>query len=75
MTEHERRNQEVRKQFIKEAMKEAFKEYVNEKAQQFGKWSIRTLAVILFASLIYFILSMNGWQRIPTPHQGIEIHD
>ena len=62
--------EEERKKFIKEAMKEAFKEYVNEKAQQFGRWSIRTLAFMALAALIFFILNVNGWQHIPQVEAG-----
>lgn len=69
----ERRDQEERKKFIKDAMKEAFKEYLDEKTRQFGKWSLRTIAILALAALVYFILSMNGWQHVPVPAHATEI--
>ena len=62
----ERRNMEERKRFIKDAMKEAFKEYLEEKTSQFGKWSLRTIFAAVLVALIYFVLTMNGWQHIPS---------
>ena len=62
----ERRNMEERKRFIKDAMKEAFKEYLEEKTTQFGKWSLRTIFAAVLVALIYFVLTMNGWQHIPS---------
>lgn len=71
---NDRRDQDERKKFIKEAMKEAFKEYVDEKVRQFGKWSLRTIAVAVLAALLYFILSINGWQHVPPAAHGTEFH-
>ena len=74
----ERRNMEERKKFIKDAMKEAFKEYLEEKTTQFGKWSMRTIFAAVFSSvlvaLIYFVLTINGWQHIPAVAHGSELH-
>ena len=42
---NDRRDQEERNKFIKDAMKEAFKEYLDENTQQFGKWSIRAISI------------------------------
>ena len=70
----ERRNMEERKRFIKDAMKEAFKEYLEEKTSQFGKWSLRTIFAAVLVALIYFVLTINGWQHVPAVAHGSEIH-
>jgi len=68
----DRRDAQDRKQFIKDAMKEAFKEYLEEKTTQFGRWSMRTIAAALVVALIYFVLSINGWQHVPVTAHGSE---
>jgi hypothetical protein len=74
MPDHEeRRDMQERKKFIKEAFKEALKEYMDEKTQQFGKWSIRTLFAALVVALLYFVLAINGWQHIPATSHPAEI--
>ncbi len=65
---------EDRKKFIKEALKEAFKEYMDEKIQSFGKWSLRTLAAAIIMALLYFLLTINGWQHIPSSTSAHEVH-
>lgn len=47
----------------KDALKEALKEWLDDKFASFGKWSFGTLAAVGLASLVYFILLMNGWHR------------
>lgn len=68
----ERRNMEERKRFIKDATKEAFKEYLEEKTSQFGKWSLRTIFAAVLVALIYFVLTINGWQHVPAISHGSE---
>ena len=70
----ERRNMEDRKKFIKDAMKEAFKEYLEEKTAQFGKWSLRTIFAAVLVALIYFVLTINGWQHVPAVAHVSELH-
>lgn len=70
----DRRHQDDHKKFIKDAMKEAFKEYLDEKTRQFGKWSLRAISAAAVAALIYFILSVNGWQHVPTAAHVTGIH-
>lgn len=47
----------------KEAMKQAIKEWLDERFNQFGRWTFNALAAAFFAALIYFVLKMNGWQH------------
>lgn len=67
--DEERRDAEARKRFMKDAFKEAIREYLDEKTRLFGKWSLRSLSIAVIVALLYFVLSINGWQHIPaTPH-------
>ena len=43
-----------REHMTKELIKEAFKEWLDEKAAQFGKWTIKWFATILCGAVIYF---------------------
>ena len=43
------------------AIKEAIAEWLEEKATQFGWWSIKGIAAAAFAALAYFILLHTGW--------------
>jgi hypothetical protein len=49
---------------MKEALKESLKEWLDEKFMQFGKWSVASLAAAALAALVYFILSVHGWEKI-----------
>lgn len=71
--EHERRDTEARKRFLKDAFKEAIKEYLDEKTQVFGKWSLRSLGVAVIVALLYFVLSVNGWHHFPAAPTAGEI--
>ncbi len=71
---NERRDQDERKEFIKDAMKEAMKEWLDEKAAMFGKWSLATIGAALIVALIYFVLTMNGWSHVPTVPHSTEVH-
>lgn len=46
-----------------DATKEAFKEMVREAITEFGKWSLKTLGVLLVGSLIVFVLWANGYVK------------
>lgn len=48
---------------IKAALKEALKEWLDEKFAAFGRYSVYSLAAAGLASLIYFILTTNGWHK------------
>ena len=71
--EEERREAETRKLFLKDAFKETIKEYLDEKTRVFGKWSLRSLGVALIVALFYFVLSVNGWQHLPSVPTANEI--
>ena len=64
---------EEQKQLVKEAFKEASKEWLQEIYQSFGKWSLRALGAALLVALLFFLLTMNGWQHIPQ-HDPIHIN-
>jgi hypothetical protein len=49
---------------MKRATKEALKEWLDEKYSQFGKWSFGAIVAAVFAALTYFILKMNGWEKL-----------
>lgn len=56
MTEEER-------EAMKSAMKEAIKEWLDERFQEFGKWSFGAILAAALGALTYFILMTNGWHR------------
>lgn len=43
----------------KEIIKEALREWLDEKYAQFGRWSLKFFAALLFSYLIYFAFT-NG---------------
>lgn len=47
----------------KDVLKEALKEWLDDKFATFGRWSLGAFASLGLASLVYFILLMNGWHR------------
>lgn len=71
VAEHERRSVNQRLDALedgvvtKEVVKEALKEWLDEKFVQFGKWTAASLAALLLAAFIYFILVTNGWKQHP----------
>lgn len=56
-------NMSARDDRIKQLFKEAFKEWLDEKFLQFGKWSFRTISLLVFSAVVYFVLQMNGWHK------------
>ena len=51
-----------RKMETKEMVKEALKEWLDEKFQAFGKWSMTSIAASGFVALAYFIIYVHGWR-------------
>lgn len=47
----------------KEILKTALKEWLDEKILEFGKFSLKTIAVLALGALTYFILVFNGWHK------------
>jgi hypothetical protein len=41
----------------KEVVKEAFKEWLDEKAAEFGKWTLKFIGTACFGALIYFLVN------------------
>lgn len=48
---------------MREAVKEAANQWLDEKFQQFGKWSLTGLAATGLVALLYFILQFSGWHK------------
>ena len=46
-------NNEEHKQIIKEA----FKEWLDEKFSEFGKWTLKSLAAIIFGALVVYLVN------------------
>ena len=46
----------------KELVKEAFKEWLDEKAADFGKWTIKWIGTAFFGFLIYTLVT-HGWLK------------
>lgn len=61
----DRRDLDDRKKFIKDTMKEGLKEWLDEKINIFGRWSLRSIGAALIVALIYFVLTINGWSHLP----------
>lgn len=47
----------------KEAVKEAFKEWVDEKVQAFGWWSLKTIGMLIVGAILYFFVQTHGFKR------------
>lgn len=48
---------EIYKQDQKEIIKEAFKEWLDEKAAEFGKWTLKFIGSAIFGALLYFLVT------------------
>lgn len=48
---------------LKEATKQAIKEWLDERFNQFGRWTFNALAAAVGAAMLYFVLKMNGWNH------------
>lgn len=59
LVEAELANPEERKALFKEAVKE----WVQENAQAFGWWSIKTLGGLAILVLVYLVATMKGWSK------------
>lgn len=49
------------KEIQKEVVKEAIKEWLNEKATQFGWFSLKTIGYVVIAGVGYAWLVTHGW--------------
>lgn len=49
---------------IKAVAKQAIKEWLDDKLLAFGIWSLKTIACLALAALLYFILKMSGWSAV-----------
>jgi predicted transcriptional regulator len=69
MSEHDEINdrldalEEAKPVISKAVVKEALKEWLDEKFLTFGKWSAASIAAMLLAAVIYFILTNQGWKH------------
>lgn len=54
---------ELDKELLKAAFKEGAKEWLNEKMQEFGWWTLKGIGAASIFALFYFILLMNGWKK------------
>lgn len=52
-------------ELVKAAFKEAMQEWLDAKYTALGKWTARGLAAALVTGLLYLLLTLNGWHRIP----------
>ncbi len=48
---------------LKIIVKAAIKEWLDEQTLKFGKWSMRWIAMAALGTLVYFILSAQGWHK------------
>lgn len=44
----------------KDAIKEAMQEWLDEKFSEFGKWTLRSLAALVFSAGVYIYLYLHG---------------
>jgi hypothetical protein len=54
---------ELSRNELKVVIKAAIKEWLDEQALNFGKWTIRWLAMAGFGLFLYFILTAQGWHK------------
>lgn len=55
----------VQKEMVKDALKEGLKEWMDEKFQDVGRWTIYAGLIAAFGGLIYFVLMLSGWKGPP----------
>lgn len=60
--DHERHN-DLSSAEVKAAMKEALKEWLDGKFSELGVWTFRAFAAALLGAVVFFMLTMSGWQR------------
>lgn len=46
---------------IKEALKEGLREWLDDMFAEFGKWTMRGIAAIALAGLVWLFLTSSGW--------------
>jgi hypothetical protein len=61
-SEIERDQKEKAKEELKVVIKEAIKEWLNEKFQAFGRWSLTGLAAAVLTAMIWLILKSKGFE-------------
>jgi hypothetical protein len=54
----------LNKDETKQAMKEAMREWMDDKFQEFGRWSFYSLLAAVFGAMVYFILTASGWHKL-----------
>ena len=47
---------------LKKAVKEALKDWLNEKASDFGWWSVKYLGALVLSGLVYAYFTSHGWK-------------
>ena len=57
----------MNEQQAKAALKEALKEWMDDKFASFGKWTFMAVGTFFFGLVVYALLALNGWHRLP-PH-------
>jgi hypothetical protein len=50
----------LEKEEQKAVVKEAFKEWLDEKAAEFGKWTLKFLGTALFGAILFYLVT-HGW--------------
>lgn len=50
---------------VKDALKSAIKEWLREQFAEVGKWTLKGMASLLLAALVYFLLMKSGWKFEP----------
>lgn len=54
---------ELDKELLKAAFKEGAKEWLNEKMQELGWWTLKGISAASLFALLYFILTIQGWRK------------
>ena len=53
---------ENQKEEQKDLIKEAFKEWLDEKASQFGKWTLKYIGTAIVGAMLYYLV-VNGFLK------------
>lgn len=48
---------------VKAALKEGLREWLDEQFAELGKWTMRGLAAMLLAGLVWLFLISSGWHK------------
>lgn len=59
-----RRDRRKSDEHTKELFKQAIKEWLDEKYQDVGRWTVNGIWALALVGIVYFILWTHGWKQV-----------